>query len=94
MVAPSAVDDATDHRTTEVVAVRRHWRCEPIRIARVLDEAVPAFEQVPAEVRAVGRHERQRVDLLPRALADVADPQVAGLAIEAESRHGLRSPVA
>ena len=47
-------------------------------------EAVRALHPVPAEVQAALAGARD-VDLLPRALADVADPQVARLAIERQA---------
>src|SRR5262249_35066474 len=46
---------------------------------------VRAFESVPTEVRAGLFAGREAVDLLPRALPDVGDPQVAGLGVEREA---------
>jgi hypothetical protein len=40
---------------------------------------------VPAEVRGEGRAAPDDAHLLPRDLADVADPEVAGLAVEGEA---------
>jgi hypothetical protein len=45
---------------------------------------VPALHVVPTEVGAHGDGARDVVDLLPRALADVADVEVAVGAVEAE----------
>ena len=57
--------------------------------------AVPALHDAPAVVGAAAAGRLSRcllaVDLLVPVLADVADPQVAGGAIERE-RHGLRRP--
>ena len=50
-----------------------------------------ALERAPAEVRAAARAAAHEVDLLPLALADVADRQVAGLRSN-EKRQGLRRP--
>ena len=44
-----------------------------------------ALQQVPAVVLAAGVAGRQDVDLLPRALPDVPDEQVAGQTVEAEA---------
>src|SRR4029077_4912727 len=54
------------------------------RIAGRRAVAVRAFHRVPAEVlpTRAGTHD---VDLLPRVLPDVADPQVVGRAVEAET---------
>ena len=46
---------------------------------------VRALEAVPPEVRDRLRAALQVVDLLPRVLTDVADVEVAGLAVEAEA---------
>ncbi len=45
---------------------------------RVAVERMRPFQQVPPVVLSARRACRLEVDLLPRALADVADPQVAG----------------
>ncbi len=64
----------------------------------VVVEALEALEGAPPEVGApccvapVGGD--RAVDLLEVALADVADPEVAGAARSNENRHGLRRPYA
>src|SRR5438477_2742781 len=55
------------------------------RARRIGRKAMAPLHGRPAEVRAARRRERQRVDLLPRILADVAEEQLAGGAIEAEA---------
>ena len=76
-----AVDDAADDRATQVVAVGGDGRRERRVVAAVPGEAFEALDAVPPEVQAAGAGAGD-VDLLPAPLADVADPQVAGLAIE------------
>src|SRR5262245_19714940 len=72
------VDDAAGDRAALVVGVLEHRENTPVRVAAAL-EGMGGLHLVPAEVRAAsaagGR--RQLVDLLPLALPDVADPQVA-----------------
>src|SRR5206468_5422970 len=55
------------------------------RIDRLVLEEVRPFVDVPAVVLEAGTRPRCVVDLLPVALADVADPEVAGLAVEGEA---------
>ncbi len=52
---------------------------------RARDVFVHALKEVPAEVDLAGCAGRQEIDLLPGALSDVADPQVAGQGIKGEA---------
>jgi hypothetical protein len=70
------------------VRVDGDWRRLPGRAAADgRSVAGPAFENPPAEVAASPRAARAggAIDLLPPALADIADPQVAGRPVEAEA---------
>ena len=81
----SAVDAASDDRASLVVAVlgdrQRRGRILATRSGAV---AVAALHPVPAEVRPAGLAGPLDIDLLPRALADVADPEIAGGPVEAQ----------
>src|SRR4029450_5259349 len=80
------VDDAASDRAALVVGGLEHREHAAIRVAAAR-EGVRRLHLVPAEVRppsATGRG-LKLVDLLPLVLADVADPEVAVGAVEAEA---------
>lgn len=52
---------------------------------RPVARMTPALQTVPAVVEAQGRACRVKIDLLPGVLADVADVDVAGCAVEGEA---------
>jgi hypothetical protein len=83
-IAAPAVDvpagDRAALRATGLVLVDR-WH---VVVGLVAVELVRALHQVPAEVGAGQLVERDPVDLLPRVLADVGEPEVPGLAVERE----------
>ena len=58
---------------------------EPPRAERLVLVAAAPLVHVPAEVDQPRRRAGQVVDLLDRALADVSDPEVLRLAVEAEA---------
>src|SRR6266511_4505419 len=78
------IDVPTDHRAAAVVVVVLVDRWDRTR-RRAAVEATSSFQPVPAEVRAGGPAQRDGVDLLHDVLADVADPKVAGGAVEREA---------
>src|SRR5690606_18926254 len=81
-VATAAVDVAAGHRAAEVATVLadRKYRA---RAAAATAAALAAFEDAPAIVAPAGQAPGLEVDLLGAALADIGDPQVAGVAVEA-----------
>src|SRR5215471_8358172 len=66
-----------------VVVVFRDGGHERRQVAAARVEAVVALGNVPTEVQSTQRAGGDAIDLLPRALADVTDPQVAGGRVEA-----------
>ena len=84
----AAVDDAGDDGGAADVAIPGDGVSEIGVGADVLTEAVGALLDVPAVVLA----ELDAVDLLPHVLADVAGPQVAGAAVEAEAPGVTQAP--
>src|SRR5262249_32658389 len=81
-VLRTAVDVAANDGAAEVVAVFGHRQGQALtRALGPRRVAVPALHPVPAQVEPADAGASD-VDLLPRTLADVADPQVAGRAIE------------
>ena len=85
-----AVDVSAHHRA--VAGTRRHRvrvlegrELELRAVDRLRPEDVVALVVAPAEVGAGGRSRLEVVDLFPLVLADVADPHVAGCAVERES---------
>src|SRR6185369_4562515 len=93
--AEVAEEVAAGHRAFVAVVVLQHRRREARRAAgRSGDRAGLAgvaeapFHDLPAVVLAAmapGTRRRLEVDLLPDSLSHVADPQVAGLAVEGEA---------
>src|SRR5262249_33452595 len=79
--ARPAIDIASDHRAALFMAVLSDGRNQAVARA-VLHIAVIAFHSIPAIVFAATARRRLIVALLPGVLADVADIQVAGLAVE------------
>ena len=78
-------DDAADDRTTLVVTIFGHGRREASLVAAMgRAVAMEALCPVPPEVEPADTGPRD-IDLLPRTLADVADPQIARRPDEAEA---------
>ena len=84
----AAVDVAADHSgaASRIMRVLGHRQDAHLRAVRIhaVREAVGALEELPAVVEAALAAGRLEVDLLPEVLADVADPEIAGLAVERE----------
>src|SRR5262249_29179378 len=80
----AAVDVAAHQRAALVATVLPDGQGQPARAAAPrAREAVPPLHAVPAVVLAAVAGGRLEVDLLVAVLADVADVQVAGAAVEA-----------
>src|SRR5262245_10778912 len=87
------VDEATGDRRAERAAVVDDRQRQTARVAAGARwVALRALHPVPAVVLAARARGRLKVDLLARTLPDVADVQVAGLAVEAEPP-GIAQPV-
>src|SRR4029450_12677937 len=81
--ALTAVDESTRDRAAVIVAVFRHRQHQMAARIRLLCLVAGApLEDVPTVVLEPGALQRGVVDLLPLPLADVADPEVAGLPVE------------
>jgi hypothetical protein len=85
VVVDAAVRVAAGHGAAEVVVVLGDGIDQPagVAVARRV-EAARAFLEAPAVVLAAGARGRLEIDLLGLVLADVADVEVAGRAVEGD----------
>src|SRR5262249_12689524 len=74
---------AGDRAGSPAVVVLGDWGHEPGGATGVGNEAVQALHDAPAVILAAATRGRLAIDLLVLVLADVADVQVAGRAVEA-----------
>src|SRR5205823_3555609 len=82
-IAVPAGDDVAARGIVSVLDDRAHV-ADQIAELRRRSEQVIALAHAPAIVGAARRTARLEVDLLPQSLADVANEEIAGQAIEAE----------
>src|SRR5215470_3676357 len=80
--AAAAIDISAGHRAPDGVPVLDDGQREPrLAAARGL-EAVQSFHHVPPVVHPAGAARGEDIDFLPEILADIADVEIPGRAIE------------